>query len=185
MTELMVVAIDWPGRLDDKGRATWMAVIRDGVFCVLENGRSRPEVRDELIRLRRMSGRLVVGIDFAFGFPQWYAEANDWRCGRDIWRAAHEMASCGLRRALRRSGDAPLNVPRIRVLHCAGPSRRLAGHRDRSSRSAGQVPLAPDRSAGWLCSMSLPAPGSPYGRSSRRITRPSSRSTLAFSRGRW
>jgi hypothetical protein len=66
-----------------------MAIVEDGVFCVLENGRSRPEVRDELIRLRRMSGRLVVGIDFAFGFPKWYADANGWRCGRDIWRAAH------------------------------------------------------------------------------------------------
>jgi hypothetical protein len=85
----MLVAIDWSGRFDDTGRTTWMAVIKDGVFCALENGRSRPEVRDELIRLRRMSGRLVVGIDFAFGFPQWYAEANGWRCGRDIWRAAH------------------------------------------------------------------------------------------------
>ena len=66
-----------------------MAVIDDGVFRALENGRSRLGVRDELIRLRRKAGRLVVGIDFAFGFPQWYAEANGWKCGRDIWRAAH------------------------------------------------------------------------------------------------
>jgi hypothetical protein len=102
MTELMLVAIDWSGRLDDKGRTTWMAVIKDGVFCVLENGRSRPEVRDELIRLRRVSDRLVVGIDFAFGFPRWYAEANGWRCGRDIWRAAHRDGELWLA-----SGAAP------------------------------------------------------------------------------
>jgi hypothetical protein len=86
--ELMLAAIDWSGRSDDKGRTTWMAVIEDGVFRRLENGRSRPELRDELISMRGRSGRLVVGIDFAFGFPQWYAEANGWRCGRDIWRAA-------------------------------------------------------------------------------------------------
>jgi hypothetical protein len=67
----------------------WMAVIEDGVFCRLENGRSRQQVRDELIRLRSGTGRLVVGIDFAFGFPRWYAEANGWKCGRDTWRAAH------------------------------------------------------------------------------------------------
>jgi len=85
----MLVAIDWSGRSDDRGRTTWMAVIEDGVFRVLENGRSRPEVREELVRLRRKSDRLVVGIDFAFGFPRWYAEANGWKCGRDIWRAAH------------------------------------------------------------------------------------------------
>jgi hypothetical protein len=66
-----------------------MAVIEDGVFCLLENGRSRPEVRDELIRLRGRCGRLVVGIDFAFGFPQWFAAANGWACGRDIWRSAY------------------------------------------------------------------------------------------------
>lgn len=59
------------------------------MFRHLENGRSRPELRDELIRLRGRSGRLVVGIDFAFGFPQWYAKANGWTCGRDIWRAAY------------------------------------------------------------------------------------------------
>lgn len=84
----MLVAIDWSGRLDDTGRTTWMAVIEDGVFRRLENGRSRPELRDELIRLRDRTARLVAGIDFAFGFPQWYAKANGWTCGRDIWRAA-------------------------------------------------------------------------------------------------
>ena len=102
MTELTLVAIDWSGRSDDKGRTTWMATVKDGVFGVLENGRSRPEVRDELIRLRRISGRLVVGIDFAFGFPRWYAEAHGWRCGRDIWRAAHREGESWLT-----SGAAP------------------------------------------------------------------------------
>jgi hypothetical protein len=84
----MLVAIDWSGRSDDKGQTTWMAVIEDRVFARLENGRSRPELRDELIRMRGRAGRLVVGIDFAFGFPQWYAQAKGWKCGRDIWRAA-------------------------------------------------------------------------------------------------
>jgi hypothetical protein len=47
----------------------WMAVIEDGVFCLLENGRSRQQVRDELIRLRSRAGRLVVGIDLRSAFP--------------------------------------------------------------------------------------------------------------------
>jgi len=89
VTELVLVAIDWSGRLDDTGRTAWMAVIEDGVFRRLENGRSRPELRDELIRVRGEADRLVAGVDFAFGFPQWYATANDWACGRDIWRAAY------------------------------------------------------------------------------------------------
>jgi len=88
VTELTLVAIDWSGRSGDKGKTTWMAAIEDRVFARLENGRSRPELRDELIRMRDRSCRLVVGIDFAFGFPQWYAQANGWACGRDIWRAA-------------------------------------------------------------------------------------------------
>src|SRR5215469_2750223 len=84
----MLAAIDWSGRSDDKGQTTWMAVIEDGVFTRLENGRSRPRLRDELIRMRGRAGRLVVGIDFAFGFPKWYAQARGWNCGRDVWRAA-------------------------------------------------------------------------------------------------
>jgi hypothetical protein len=97
MTKVTVVAIEWSGRSDGGGRTTWMAVIEDGTFRRLENGRSRPEVCDELIRLRSISDRLVVGIDFAFGFPRWYAEANGWTCGRDIWRAAYRDGESWLR----------------------------------------------------------------------------------------
>jgi len=84
----MLVAIDWSGRSDDRGQTMWMAVIEDRVFTRLENGRSRAGLRDELIRMRGLAGRLVVSVDFAFGFPQWYARAKGWNCGRDIWRAA-------------------------------------------------------------------------------------------------
>jgi len=99
VTELVLVAVDWSGRADDRGRTMWMAVVEDGEFCRLENGRSRPELCDELIRLRGRSGRLVVGIDFAFGFPQWYAKANGWTCGRDIWRAANRDGESWLKSA--------------------------------------------------------------------------------------
>jgi len=89
VSNLTIVAIDWSGRSDDRGQTTWMAAIVDGTFRLLENGRSRVEVCDELLRLRSDSDRLVVGIDFAFGFPRWYAEENGWTCGRDVWRAAY------------------------------------------------------------------------------------------------
>jgi hypothetical protein len=54
-TELTLVAIDWSGRFDNRVRTTWMAMTEDGVFRRLENGRSQPELRDELIRLRGKS----------------------------------------------------------------------------------------------------------------------------------
>jgi hypothetical protein len=135
VTELTLVAIDWSGRLDDKGQTTWMAVVEDGVFGRLENGRSRPELRDELIRLRGESGQLIAGIDFAFGFPQWYATAKGWTCGRDIWRAAHRDGESWLT-----TETAPFWGRTTRRPHHPGDPLRHTEHAvDGSPRSVFQI----------------------------------------------
>jgi Protein of unknown function (DUF429) len=131
----MLVAVDWSGRLDDRGRTTWMAVVEDGVFRRLENGRPRPDLRDELIRLRGKSGRLVAGIDFAFGFPQWHATASGWTCGRDIWRAAYRDGESWLT-----SETAPFwGRTARRPQHPGDPLRRTEHTAGGSPRSVFQI----------------------------------------------
>lgn len=147
VTELMLVAIDWSGRFNDRGRTAWMAVIEDGVFRRLENSRSRPELRDELIRLRGKSGRLVAGVDFAFGFPQWYAKANGWTCGRDIWRAAYRDGESWLTSAAGPFWGRTTKRPQHPGDPLSRTSGRLAGHRGQSSRSAARMRSAPGRFA--------------------------------------
>ena len=94
-------------------------------------------------------------------------------------------ASRGWPRQTDRFGDAPPNARSIREIRCAGPSRRSAGHRGQFSRSAARARSAPVRSAACGFCICSPRPGSLSGPSSRRAMRPSSRSTLACSRGRW
>jgi len=132
---LTIVAIDWSGRSDDRGQTTWMAAVVDGTFRLLENGRSRVEVCDELLRLRGGSDRLVVGIDFAFGFPRWYAEKNGWRCGRDVWRAAYRDCESWLA-----TETAPFwGRTTKRPQHPGDPLRRTEREVDGSPRSIFQI----------------------------------------------
>jgi hypothetical protein len=133
--KLTTVAIDWSGRADDRGRTTWLAAVEDGTFRRLENGRSRAEVRDELLRLRRRSERLVVGMDFAFGFPRWYADENGWTCGPDIWRAAYRDGEAWLA-----AGAAPFwGRTTKRPEHPGDPLRRTEREVGGSPRSVFQI----------------------------------------------
>ena len=69
-----VVAIDWSGRNEGASEAIWLALVIDGQLTDLENGRGREGVIADTITLARRDRRTVVGLDFAFGFPAWYAE---------------------------------------------------------------------------------------------------------------
>lgn len=87
-----VVAIDWSGR--DKGarEAIWLALVVDGKLTDLDNGRGRQEVIDHAMALADEDSSTVVGLDFAFGFPAWYAEREGWTSGREIWEAMRDRA---------------------------------------------------------------------------------------------
>lgn len=43
---------------------------------------------DTLGQFASENGPLFVGLDFAFGFPEWYMDKNGWRTGRQLWEAA-------------------------------------------------------------------------------------------------
>ena len=87
-----VVAIDWSGR--DKGatEAIWLALVVDGKLTDLDNGRDRQEVIDHARALAEEDTYTVVGLDFAFGFPAWYAEREGWTSGRETWEAMRDRA---------------------------------------------------------------------------------------------
>ncbi len=72
-----VVGIDWSGRVDAAGqrRHIWAGVWTAGAAkpsIRLENGRTRDEVAEWLIRLAQETPRMVVGFDFCFSFPAWF-----------------------------------------------------------------------------------------------------------------
>lgn len=86
-----VIAVDWSGARTGAERKIWLAEVRDGHVIRLRNGRSREAVTQELVESAHNAAqrgeRLVIGLDFGFGFPAWYARRNGWRDARDTWRA--------------------------------------------------------------------------------------------------
>ena len=85
-----IVAIDWSGDASAAGQrrkiwaAVWTAAKHGrvpaagpfGGHVTLESGRTREEVAEWLIVLARETPRMVVGFDFCFGFPKWFARGE-------------------------------------------------------------------------------------------------------------
>ena len=67
--ETTVIAVDWSGRRDDAG-GTWLARAEGGSVVDLRQV-TRAGAIDEVVRHSRLDRDLVVGLDFAFSFPQW------------------------------------------------------------------------------------------------------------------
>jgi hypothetical protein len=90
-----VVAIDWSGRAVGASRYIWLAEAVDAELVSLECGRSRDEVIAEAVR----RAPEVIGLDFAFGFPEWFARSQGWSRGREVWEATRDhgekwLAAC-------------------------------------------------------------------------------------------
>jgi hypothetical protein len=89
---MQTIAIDWSGRERGAAEAIWLARVRDGALVELENGMERDEVIDAAIAAARDDPQTIVGLDFAFAFPAWYAAREGWSSGRDIWDAMRDGA---------------------------------------------------------------------------------------------
>jgi hypothetical protein len=85
-----VIAVDWSGARTGAERKLWLAEVSDGGVQRLEDGRSREAMTDELVRVaaeaRRGGERVVIGLDFSFGFPAWYLRSRGWAQAHDAWR---------------------------------------------------------------------------------------------------
>lgn len=81
------IAVDWSGSMSQARSRLWLAESRGGRLVRVECGRDRAEVVAHLIECARREPRLVVGLDFAFSFPSWFAEGLGARSGREVWHA--------------------------------------------------------------------------------------------------
>jgi hypothetical protein len=89
------IAVDWSGARAYAERRIWLCEVRASGVARLENGRTREAVVALLRDEARRDPRLVVGLDFAFSFPEWFVCAH----GGDapaVWRAAREMGEAWL-----------------------------------------------------------------------------------------
>lgn len=69
------------------------------MLTALQRPGSRDGVGDALAARRDDPTPCLVGLDFAFGFPAWFADASGWRTIDDVWQAAADhgeqwLASC-------------------------------------------------------------------------------------------
>jgi hypothetical protein len=84
-----VVAVDWSGAAQGAATRIWLAHVVDGALVTLRNGRSRREVVDDLVDLRRQSpAGLVAGLDFSFSFPAWFVQDHGCTTVGDMWKRA-------------------------------------------------------------------------------------------------
>lgn len=84
----MFVAVDWSGAADERSARdrTWVACACRGGLRSLENGRTREEVVDWLVRLVGTERRSVIGLDFSFSFPAWFVEELGCAEVSQLWR---------------------------------------------------------------------------------------------------
>lgn len=90
MGNISCIAVDWSGnkRDGDQKRKIWVAEARGGRLVDLQDGRTRLEVVRYLLERIGSRDLLVIGIDFAFSFPQWYLEDNDLQSAPALWARA-------------------------------------------------------------------------------------------------
>jgi hypothetical protein len=82
-----IVAVDWSGKLKRAEEFIWLAEVRDGLLTDLRCGLSRGALVARLIGMSEEDPRMVVGLDFAFGFPAWWCAERGWSSGIDAWSA--------------------------------------------------------------------------------------------------
>ncbi len=80
-----VIAVDWSGARTGAKSKMWLAEVCSGRLARLEAGRDREELIAYLIEVARTDPDLVVGLDFAFSFPHWFAEGEGATSIKEVW----------------------------------------------------------------------------------------------------
>ena len=80
-----VIAVDWSGAADDRGVNLWLAHCIDGELVELSGGWRRAEVIDRIVVLAEAHPGSIVGLDFSFGFPRWFAKQRGWSTAAETW----------------------------------------------------------------------------------------------------
>ena len=90
------IAVDWSGAKSGAHSKIWLAEVVGGRLTLLESGRGRREVVDYLIADARDD--VVIGLDFAFSFPRWFAETQGAKPIDEFWKLVAEQGEEWLRR---------------------------------------------------------------------------------------
>ena len=83
-----VIAIDWSGAKTGAKSKIWLAEVCDRRLTRLESGRGRSEVVKHLIA--DVGGDVVVGLDFVFSFPFWFAKKEGAKSIEKVWDCVDE-----------------------------------------------------------------------------------------------
>ena len=86
-----VLAIDWSGAKAGERKKIWLAEVVDGQMVRLESGRNRDEIIAHLVSEASAGRPMVVGIDFAFSFPQWFCHELGAADGPALWKAVAQL----------------------------------------------------------------------------------------------
>ena len=92
-----VIAVDWSGAKIGAGTKIWLAEVRDGRLTRLESGRDGIEVVEHLIDDAVADPDVVIGLDFAFSFPRWFAKKRGAKSIEDLWNLVAEEGEEWLR----------------------------------------------------------------------------------------
>ena len=71
-TSAHVIAVDWSGAKKHPEKKIWRAEFLDAAPRVPRSELDREEIVDYLIQAKSASTATLVGIDFAFSYPEWY-----------------------------------------------------------------------------------------------------------------
>ena len=80
-----VIAVDWSGAKTGAKHKIWLAEVRAGRLTRLESGRDGRETVEHLIAAAARDPDMVVGLDFAFSFPRWFAEGLGAMSVEEVW----------------------------------------------------------------------------------------------------
>ena len=80
-----VIAVDWSGAKARAQHKIWLAEVCGGRLTRLESGRDRRELVQHLIDEADRDPEMVVGLDFAFSFPRWFAEKWGVQTIEELW----------------------------------------------------------------------------------------------------
>lgn len=94
---MRTVALDWSGRATRSAETIWTAVAHDGRLVELANGRDRDDAVAHLLDLASLDPDLVVGLDFSFSLPGWFARSLGAATGPELWEVVAERGERWLR----------------------------------------------------------------------------------------
>ena len=168
---MIVIAIDWSGA-GDKASPTGLAEVdaSTGEVLRLESGWSRGALADYAIEASRRNPELVVGLDFAFSLPRWFAHERGIPDGAALWdlvasEGERWLSDCSPPFWGRPGKKRPDLEEHFRRTDADVPS--IGGIRPKSFKSAEQGPSEPGRFAECQFSNAFAMRDSASGRSTR------------------